>query len=296
MAPRTGRGCCERAPGGAESARPRTVADRPHQRQALLQAGEGRSQPALLAVHVTEIEEGEGLEAPRAEFPEPSQALLEQGGGVVEPALQAADFAKALQALQLPTPVALLAERRQALMQAGDGVVSPVPIPVEVAEAHKDATLGVAVAGPAGGGQPQRMGVLPVVPVSTQLEEAAQGVGEPPCRLPEAGMACLLHGGDQAGPLGLEPPQRVVLHGCRRGVVGAPAWGRVAGVALQAAGFQDGGGALGQGQVGAEQALQRCPSRPRWFFLLQAFAGKDAQQVMEAIAQLPGLVLPGCLH
>jgi hypothetical protein len=127
-----------------------------------------------------------------------------------------------------------------------------VPIPVEVAQADEGCTLGVAVAGSAGCGKPQHMGMLPIIPVRMELEEAAQHVGEPPGRLPQAGMAGLLHGSDHAGALGLEPPQRVALHGCRHGVVGAPATGRIAAKALQAAGFQHGGGPLGQSEIGTK--------------------------------------------
>ena len=65
---------------------------------------------------------------------------------------------------------------------------------------------------------------------------------------------------------------------------------------VQAAWFQQGVGPLGQRQVGLEHPFQRGLLRRSRLFCVQALAAVDAQQVVEAVAQLPGLVLPGCLH
>jgi hypothetical protein len=139
-----------------------------------------------------------------------------------------------MKALQLSTPVAGIPERHEALLEAAAGLVEPVPSHIEVGQTAQHAALYVAVASPVGRGQRHRVGVLPVVPVGTSPEEADERGRKPPAQLPNAGIAPLVHGGDQAGMLGLQPTQWIVLDDRRRGVV-ARAPVRVASVMVQTA-------------------------------------------------------------
>ena len=95
--------------------------------------------------------------------------------------------------------------------------------------------------------------------------------------------------------LGLQPTQRIALDDRRRGMVARPP-GRVAAVVVHAAWFQEGVGLLGQCQVGLEHPFQRGPLRRGRLLQAQALTGIDPQQVVQPIAQLPGLVLSGRLH
>jgi hypothetical protein len=268
------------------------VANGAHQPQALLQADDGGVQPALFAVHLAQVEQDLSLPALPAELSEAGQALFQPGDGVIEPTLLPSIPPRADRLCSSPSRLPV--SRNATLLEAGAGLVEPGSSDIEVGQAAEHAALSIAIAHPAGRRQRHRVGVLPVVPAGPSPEEADQRGREPPTRLPDVGIAPLDHGGDQACVLGLQPTQRIALDDCRRRVVERPS-GRVASVVVDAAWFQEGIRLLGQCPVGLEHPFQRGPFRRRRLLALQALAGIDAQQVVQAIPQLPGLVLPGRL-
>src|SRR6266568_2558161 len=184
------------------------------EREALLQAGQRLVITALSLIDLADVEQPGCLTAQVSDTPGDRQTLPLVGQRLLVPSLRLMNQTQVGQAGGLTGTIAHAAANRQALLQASHRVLVTPEAPAPDAEVAVDLCLPDQVALTARDAERDLIDLRPVIPVATHEKEGVQRVSQlhrDLVRNARCGRCCLLDGGDQVAPLGVQPLERGVI-------------------------------------------------------------------------------------